>query len=126
MTHNEQLLEAAIWLENAAELIETWGTYVSPYFQEKYGLSDDVQRIQSRAELLRSQVGLMRTASAAHIDLSPETLKANREALNLTQPGLAKSLNLSADMVSSMERGRRGIKQTTAMAVMYLLEIHED
>jgi hypothetical protein len=36
-------------LSEAADLIEEWGAYASPYFQEKWGLADDVARIRALA-----------------------------------------------------------------------------
>jgi hypothetical protein len=33
------------WLTEARELIESWGAYASDYFQEKWGLQDDLMMI---------------------------------------------------------------------------------
>lgn len=43
---NERLRAA---LREAAESIESWGTYASPYFQEKHGLAGDI--VAARAAL---------------------------------------------------------------------------
>jgi hypothetical protein len=38
------------WLQEARELIESWGAYASEYFQEKWGLEDDLARIDQALE----------------------------------------------------------------------------
>ena len=41
-------------MRTAAEDIEDWGAYASPYFQEKHGLSTDVQRYRNKADELQA------------------------------------------------------------------------
>jgi len=48
-----QLADAALCFETAAEDIESWGSYASPYFQDKHGLSADVERYNNKANELQ-------------------------------------------------------------------------
>lgn len=43
------LLEARRLLYDAADTIQSWGDYASPYFQEKHKLADDVARFRRAA-----------------------------------------------------------------------------
>ena len=53
---NDVCLLAAERLEEAAELIEDWGSYASPYFKEKHDLQGDIKRILSYAKSIKNKM----------------------------------------------------------------------
>lgn len=46
----ERIIE---WLEEAAEDVQEWGNYASPFFEKKHVLSGNVGQYQARADLVR-------------------------------------------------------------------------
>jgi transcriptional regulator with XRE-family HTH domain len=51
--------------------------------------------------------------------------KAIREALGMTQAGLAEALGISRVFVGLMERGERPVEKRTALAMFYLARAGE-
>lgn len=50
----DAIRDAADWMDEAADEIESWGSYASPYFQEKHDLAESVQRFRDRAAAIRA------------------------------------------------------------------------
>ena len=47
-------------LQEAAELLEEWGAYIDPYFQEKHGLKEDIEKIKQWAKDADVSIGMSR------------------------------------------------------------------
>ena len=50
----QKLIEAAQWLDDAGDEVESWAVYADEYFQEKYRLVDELAKIRQRAQSLRT------------------------------------------------------------------------
>lgn len=51
---DSQLEEIAVWLDEAAVSIESWGACASEFFQRRGGLAEEAQKFRFRGHLLRS------------------------------------------------------------------------
>lgn len=61
-----------------------------------------------------------------HDTMTPDALKRARTALNISQAELAHRLGLSRPSIARMESGRQAIRPVMALAMEYLLLLHND